>query len=290
MQKKKKPFAVEKEITNVVSKYLPHPLATLLNSGEGEFTMVFLVLRLPFVTRLDLGIISVGVLAAVTRICRAVVYSRFSLTDIYARVGPSARRCSEQLCQFFAACSELKECLGDGHIIRAEDLINGPEWTCTGLEKLDVEVVDLPELYVYVSEFQISTQSPGPRFLSNENPETEVWRQQRHAHAVRKQVFSTLARLKNLTEIKFGSDEQTGNTFGYSNLWHKITSLYFSEESGFGEVACLPRLEKLEIWGISPVLLIRHLEGWEWGGTSDVNGVRHAVLYRREWRVLTEIG
>ncbi|KAF8946148.1 hypothetical protein BGZ47_001218 [Haplosporangium gracile] len=164
---------MEKRVTNVVSKYLPHPLATLLNAEDGEFTIVFLVLSLPFVTKLDLRIITAGILAAITRVYRSLVYSQFGLTDIYARVGLSARRCSKQLCQFFAACSELKECLRDGHIIRVEDLINEPEWACTELEKLDVEVVDLPELYV--NEFQITTQSPDLGFLSNENPETGMW-------------------------------------------------------------------------------------------------------------------
>ncbi|KAF9131830.1 hypothetical protein BG015_003808, partial [Linnemannia schmuckeri] len=103
-----------------------YPLTGLLFSGRGQdhFRAHVLVLQMPFLVRLKVGLVSLTDLNVIASTCSdALVYSRFSLRDNW----------SADVCKALATCSRLKERLDDGHVILAEDIINGPDWTCMGL-------------------------------------------------------------------------------------------------------------------------------------------------------------
>lgn len=114
-----------------------YPLTRLLLHGRGQkhLMVLALVLQMPFLTRLEVELIIPTDLNAISSTCsNALVYLRFSLRD---------NNLSAEVCQVLVACSRLKEWLGEGHILLAEDIIDGPAWTCLGLEKFDI-VIHVP--------------------------------------------------------------------------------------------------------------------------------------------------
>ncbi|KAF9148907.1 hypothetical protein BG015_009322 [Linnemannia schmuckeri] len=152
----------EKEEEKDVEVY---PLTILIFPDGDHFNVDRLIAWLPCVVKLELGRIGVKVLDAMTRTCgRNLVYTRFSLEE----------QCSVEMCRFFAMCSRLKECLGEGHFVLAEDIINGPEFIP---EEEEEEIPD---------------------------DETPMQEQQQASHLIQRQVHTKLARLRNLSEISFG--------------------------------------------------------------------------------------
>lgn len=262
-----------------------HPLKVLIHSDSNQDCFIDddLISRVPFLTRLDLGIINDEVLVAMTTTCTALEYVRFSLDAPYPA----------ELSQFFASCSHLKECHGDGHIIAADDLINGPEWTCMELEKLDIEIQGLPRLDIFRSSFSAEPETssyPSGTMLDT----TKVPTNQPNSYAIRRKVFATLARHKSLVEIKFGSEEPSMEwrrfLLSSDREFDTFTGLEFSLESGFGVVAALPRLERLEICEASAVRSVRTNGkpwmqdfGWRVGagaGAGLEDGVDRITLFR----------
>lgn len=94
------------------------PMATLILSDRDNSQMDFLIARMVFIVRLVLGTIGAKVLDVLSRRFRPppLVYTRFNLND----------QCSAELCHFFATCSHLKECLGNGHLVLPEVIIISP--------------------------------------------------------------------------------------------------------------------------------------------------------------------
>lgn len=268
-----------------VLKKDPHPLKTLIyaDSNLDCFTSDDLISRVPFLTRLDLGIINVEVLVAMTTTCTTLEYVRFSLDNPYPA----------ELSQLFVSCSRLKECRGDGHIIAADDLINGPEWTCMGLEKLDIDIQGLPRLDVFRSSSSAEPETlslPSGAMLDTTTDSTT----QQNSYAIRRKVFASLALHKYLVEIKFGSEEPSMEwrrlLWSSDQEFDTYTGLEFSLESGFGVMAALPRLERLEICEASAVRSVRTNGmpwmqdfGWRIGAGTDAgleDGVDRITLFR----------
>ncbi|KAF8946862.1 hypothetical protein BGZ47_011101 [Haplosporangium gracile] len=210
----------------------PHPLKALINSDPNDECFTSL-LNLATTIPSQVESRDYEVLIAITTTSKALEYARFSLEAPYP----------DELCQFFASCSRLKECLGGGHIIAAEDLITPSEWACMGLEKLDIDVRELPSLDIFHSSLPIETSSAGTVLDT-----TKVSENQKASYATRRQVFIALARHKSLIKLKFGSEETSMPW--YHRPWSSgrdfdtFTGFEFSLESGFDEVAALPRLER----------------------------------------------
>lgn len=109
----------------------PYPLLEFIASGRVHSSIHPLIGRLPpFSVKLELGYVGAKVLDAVSMTCRVLEYIWFSYTD----------PCSAEMCRLLTSCSRLKECLGGAHVVLAEDVINGSDWTCLGLEKLGIAI------------------------------------------------------------------------------------------------------------------------------------------------------
>ncbi|KAG0063419.1 hypothetical protein BGZ89_009886 [Linnemannia elongata] len=173
-----------------------------------------------------------------------LVYSQFHLKE----------KCSAGLCQFLATFSQLKECLGDGHLVLAEDIISGPNWTCMELEKLDIEVQVLSRPPTW-ADMRILDQIR--RFgRSSHRKKTNALKQQQASHSIQRQVHAKLARLRNLKNISFGpcyiinsEPYHDGNAPRFSPDWKRDRikcGLDFTQESGFAQVESLPSLKNIE--------------------------------------------
>jgi hypothetical protein len=236
---------VELEIGFTEPRY---PTTELVLSGRDNFLVDKLILWFPFLVRLELGTIGGRVLSEIARICTFLVYTRFDLRG----------QCSIELCWVLASFSRLKECLGDGHIVTAEDIIRGPEWACLGLEKLDIDIQVTPE-NSGCSDFQPLNwiRHVGRCFLLKPR-ETNLSTQQEISNSIQRQIFAKLSRLRNLQEIGFGprrmvdprtwSDKKTAQLY-MDLLRHNISnSLNFSQNSGlYLLVDSLPNLRKIEL-------------------------------------------
>ncbi|KAG0308591.1 hypothetical protein BGZ97_013322 [Linnemannia gamsii] len=222
-------------------------MTTLILSGRDNTRADFLISRMLFLVRLELGTIGSKVLDVLSRGCRptSLAYIRFDLKD----------QCSAVLCRFFAHCSHLKECLGDGHLVLTEDIVGGPEWTCLELEKLDIEV-EFSQDKMSFSGFGLLDQiRHASRRIRQSSQETRVLKQKQAWLSIQKQVHARLARLRNLKEINFGPryvvDVPATTPEGYlSSIMkrqHIERGLDFTQESGFDLVESLPNLKKIEL-------------------------------------------
>ncbi|KAG9071252.1 hypothetical protein KI688_008798 [Linnemannia hyalina] len=201
------------------------------------------VTKMPFLVRLEVGLISPTDLNAISSTySNALVYLRFSLRDNW----------SAEVCQILAACARLRECLGDGHVVLAEDIINGPTWTS-----------------------RIET-----RFTRRTAAGKEAQDHQKALHAMQQQVYANLAQLRNLVKINFGWSYTYDNIRYDRNKWatklidklHRSdieTGIDFSQESGFGQVVSLPSLKKIKLRKFCETQAIGSsqqswmMEGWE---------------------------
>ncbi|KAG0283121.1 hypothetical protein BGZ96_012518 [Linnemannia gamsii] len=95
----------------------PYPLLEFISSGRNHSSAQTLIVRLPFLVRLELGCVGAKVPDAVSMTCRVLEYIWFSYTD----------PCSAEMCGLLASCSRLKEYLGGVNVVLAEDVINGPD-------------------------------------------------------------------------------------------------------------------------------------------------------------------
>ncbi|KAF9094177.1 hypothetical protein BGX23_002391 [Mortierella sp. AD031] len=154
--------------------------------------------------------------------------------------------CSRELVNLLVACRKLKEYTGSGHIILAEDILANDAWTCWRLEKLDVEIVERPRLIgdeVLLLGREIRMMNGLP---DNDGDEEDGWvlTDRLLSQTTHRKVFERLTRFSKLREINFGRQ----SSLPKANL---SRGLEFAKESGFGRIASLPWLEKMEWRGLS---------------------------------------
>lgn len=229
---------------NPCSETTPCSLTALSSFNWYRLAPDPLTSRVPHLSTLILWWIDATVLEAITKTCVGLVYSQFNLEE----------ECSEELCQFLATFPQLKECLGDGHLVLGEDIISGPDWTCMELEKLDIEVQisSQPPTWVYMrilDRIRRFGRSPHRKYILEE---TTMLEQQEASHSIQRQVHAKLARLRNLKQISFGPC-YIANPEPYRNdnaSWSKRDEikcgLDFTQESGFGQIESLPCLKNIE--------------------------------------------
>lgn len=163
-----------------------------LNINTSSFSTCDLdscIAQMPFLVLLEIsgGFLDGRVLTELARTCMCLMYARFDLQE----------ECSQELNALFVGCSELRECLGKGHRVRAEDIMNGPEWTCSGLEKLDMKVGGVPRLsakQVYVLD-KMTERPP------ETDEEREVVALQKEMHRVQDIIRKRFGQLMNHTRI-----------------------------------------------------------------------------------------
>ncbi|KAG0284329.1 hypothetical protein BGZ96_011290 [Linnemannia gamsii] len=175
---------------------LGYPLIVMVFFCKDRFpadhtNLSFLISRLPFLVRLELGEVGGTVLNMIADTCKALVYTRFNIKGC----------CSCELCNLLTECSMLKECLGSGHVVMAEDVVNGPEWTCLGIEKLNIVVqFDMDWAPAY-TEGKVGIRFVGRsgETTFSEEKDTLEW-QREAAYSIVRQVYARIGRLKNLID------------------------------------------------------------------------------------------
>ncbi|KAG0292587.1 hypothetical protein BGZ96_003965 [Linnemannia gamsii] len=87
---------------------------------------------MPLLTRIKLKhcYIDGTTLTAFSRHFKNLEYLEFLLNE----------SCSKELLDLLVGCPKLKNCVGKGHVVMADDIVNSPEWTCLDLERLDIVV------------------------------------------------------------------------------------------------------------------------------------------------------
>ncbi|KAK5816244.1 hypothetical protein F5H01DRAFT_367129 [Linnemannia elongata] len=224
-----------------------YPLTRLLLRGRGQeyFSVHALVLQMPFLVRLEVGLISSTGLNAISN--------------------------------------------------TSEDIVNGPAWTCMGLEKLDIVIrfpfkTSLDHLQC-LDRARIKT-----RVTCRSAAEKAVKDQQEVSIAMQQRVHAELARLGNLVEINFGWSYTYNHARYCGNKWaiRAAEEVYrndieagidFSQESGFGQVVSLPNLKKIRFHKFCATQAIGSsqqawiMEGWKMCETWKY--VYTLVAYRR---------
>lgn len=220
-----------------------YPFTRLLFYGRSQehFRVHVLVSQMPFLVRLEVGLIGPTGLNAISSTCsNALVYLQFSLRANH----------SVEVCRVLATCSRLKECLGDGHVVLAEDIINGLAWTCMSLEKLDI-VIRVP-FKTNLGHVQCWERARIKTSVTRRTAaEKAALDQQEASNAMQQRIHAKLARFRNLVEINFGWSYTYDNWITMSTVSsHRsdiAAGINFSQESGFGQVVSLPNLKKIEL-------------------------------------------
>lgn len=98
--------------------------------------------RMPFLVTLSIaqGAIAGAILVDVTRMFKHLQHLRFDLT----------RSCSREILVLLIESSGLKSFRGKGHTALAHDLVDSAEWSCVGLEELDIEIVGIPQTQISI--------------------------------------------------------------------------------------------------------------------------------------------
>ncbi|KAF9910656.1 hypothetical protein EC991_005962 [Linnemannia zychae] len=91
------------------------------------------IAQMPLLERLEIsgGSFDGSVLTKLAETCKNLRYAQFDVSE----------GCSQQLNTLFVRCSKLIECIGKGHRVQLEDVINGPGWSCHAIEKVDVTII-----------------------------------------------------------------------------------------------------------------------------------------------------
>ncbi|KAF9139625.1 hypothetical protein BGX30_007679 [Mortierella sp. GBA39] len=117
-----------------------HPIRVLnLHSSESHMPGLHTTITLmPFLVKLCIYKCAIDrrTLSSIVKNCRSLERFYFNLQESDGR---------EMVDLLVGGATSLKSCEGNGHVVLAEDLIESAEWSCMGLEKLDVEVFGVPK-------------------------------------------------------------------------------------------------------------------------------------------------
>lgn len=223
----------------------------------------------PFLTRVSFQDIHPAVVRALSYSCEALEYAYFNTDE----------PCSLELNSLFVNCPRLKECTGRGHVVFAVDVLRSPHWTCLGMKKLDIVVVDVPrvkgeEVRMLEKARRRMRKLGGQHHQVHDIIDMEMddsdqqQQQQSSADAMenpqksqlcQRKVFSKLARLTQLEEIDFryrpsdGSDDvvmwdsEEGMDEDETEMdrYEHWGSLDFTIEAGLDHLGVLDRLKKI---------------------------------------------
>ncbi|KAG0063471.1 hypothetical protein BGZ89_009844 [Linnemannia elongata] len=212
--------------------------------------------RMPFLVTLSIaqGAIAGAILEDVMRTFKHLQHLRFDLT----------RSCSRETLVLLIESSGLKSFRGKGRTVLAHDLVDSAEWSCVGLEELDIEIhlQALKNLWIFdpswfkaaideavitaeqqegeMAQIRQRLQQLGHEPTSNE---IEALEKRHMSHVLERKVFQRLGRLTQLREITFGkpSDPEPKTTCQY------IDTPEYSLASGFAELGGLVHLREITI-------------------------------------------
>ncbi|KAF9102452.1 hypothetical protein BGX29_004595 [Mortierella sp. GBA35] len=229
-----------------------------------------IVAQMPFLVELkiDGDKIDGRALRQITKTCRRLERLYFDLQEGCTR---------EMLGMLAEGPTTLKSCRGEMHVVLAEDAAEGPEWSCIGLEELDIEVFGVPRLSEdqerllgnlqrFDSTLFMSTNEAlviaDPEEQDNMEEilerlqhlgheltagEVEALERRRYSHAVQRKVYRRLGRLTQLQRLNFGKE----NGFWIRECPERVDTLEFNLTSGLAELATLKRLEDVHIFQVN---------------------------------------
>lgn len=228
-------------------------------------SMEQLMSQSPFLTRVEMHHVSSSVLLALAKSCSALEYVHFSADD----------PCSLELNHLLVKCPLLKECTGCCHLVSAVDILRSPDWTCLGLRKLDIMVVDIPR----VKGKQERRLERAKRALKKSGGEgmqelnQEIYEQQSflnpqpRSRRCQERVFSKLARLSQLEEIDLRYLPSQNRGMGGEYQYAHPAPLEFTMEAGFEQLGVLDHLRVIGL-GVGSGKVGQKEQDWLWGRWS----------------------
>ncbi|KAF8930877.1 hypothetical protein BGZ47_000343 [Haplosporangium gracile] len=161
--------------------------------------------QMPLLTRMSLKHCSLDgtTLTAFSRYFKNLEVIEFNFNKSY----------SKELLDLLVGCPKLKCCVGKGHVVMADDIMNSPEWTCRELERLDIVVVGVPRLTKSQEELLDRMQDQGRSELAQTMTaeEQEALDRRRESYAIQRKVYQRLSRHKQLRGCYLGAWKTHGS-------------------------------------------------------------------------------
>lgn len=198
---------------------------------------------MPLLTHLELGLIPPSALEVMAKNCRSLEHLRFNLEQ---------GKGHKELNKLFEACSKLKVCRGRGHEILGSDFVEDHNWTCFGIQELDLKIVGVPRMSD-AQERVWEAMQQNHRNSGNTDEELAAVAQQRHSCQYQKSVYKNLAKYVHLRHLNLGGLDsvQSGaiTTTDVDNTAPDCLELTLA--SGLSELAGTRFLETLGVGGLS---------------------------------------
>ncbi|KAF9910542.1 hypothetical protein EC991_006360 [Linnemannia zychae] len=203
-----------------------------------------LLARAPHLVKLEICYIPREAVATIAQTCKNLEHLFFDVTQ----------RCSKEINQLFVALPNLKSLQGKGLAIMIDDMLQGPDWTCFGLEKLQCGIMGVPRLSSEEETFLRHVERKSPTSDDEDIKKNRIMTKQQESWAIQEQVFQHLARLKDLQLLDIGFVKlpcrQRHKRFvcTFDKLVHRLSntpvpdSLELSMASGLAHLSTLHRL------------------------------------------------
>ncbi|KAF9152562.1 hypothetical protein BG015_005083 [Linnemannia schmuckeri] len=199
-------------------------------SPSAEMNAVYA--QMPLLTRMKLKHCSLDgtTLTTFSRYFKNLEYIEFNLNEPY----------SKELLDLLVGCPKLKCCVGKGHVVMADDIVDSPEWTCRELERLDIVVVGVPRLTEQQEELLDRMQDQGRLELvqATTTEEQEALDRRRESYAIQRKVYQRLGRHKKLHGCYLGAWRSHGS--GYERV---EDCLELTLASGLDELSVLENMK-----------------------------------------------
>ncbi|KAK5820908.1 hypothetical protein F5H01DRAFT_339591 [Linnemannia elongata] len=198
---------------------------------------------MPLLTHLELGLIPPSALEVMAKNCRNLEHLRFNLEQ---------GKGHKELNKLFEACSKLKVCRGRGHEVLGADFVENHNWTCFGVQELDLKIIGIPRMSE-VQERVWEAMQHDHRTSENTEEERAAATQQRYSCQYQKSVYKNLAKYVHLRHLNLGGLDsvQSGTTTTTGADHTAPDCLELTLESGLSELAGIRFLETLGVGGLS---------------------------------------
>ncbi|KAF9538831.1 hypothetical protein EC957_006179 [Mortierella hygrophila] len=207
---------------------------------------------MPLLTHLELGLIPPSALEVMAKNCRNLEHLRFNLEQGNGH---------KELNKLFEVCSKLKVCRGRGHEILGGDFVEDHNWTCFGVQELDLKIVGIPRMSK-AQERVWEAMQQDHRTSGSTDEERSAATQQRYSCQYQKSAYKNLAKYVHLRHLNLGGlDSVQSGTTKTTGADHTAPDcLELTLESGLSELAGIRFLETLGVGGLSHRMGTKDLE------------------------------
>ncbi|KAG9066994.1 hypothetical protein KI688_012906 [Linnemannia hyalina] len=246
----------------------------------------------PYLTRVTLQDIHPAVVRTLAYSCQALEYVHFNTDE----------SCSLELNTLLVHCRRLKECTGRGHVVFATDILRSQHWTCLGLQKLDITIVDVPRAKGEEVRLLERTQKRIRRargqhgvvhdmILDTSVEQQSTQESQPKSQLCQRKVFSKLARLTQLEEVDFRYRPSEGRDEADEGVWDGEERMDEDETDTETDVSeqYWASLEFTLEAGLEQLGVLEHLRMIAFGVEDGKFGQRERDWVRELW-CMNEIG